>query len=203
MACAMVEYADLLCLTEPPRAEETALIRALARPKVPLINDLSLLDASILTPGIHRHPATEAWVSETRTADLPPLAGDAVWRLDLRSDRPFHPERFSDELATLGSGPRRSRGCFWLPTRPHDVCAWDGAGGQASVGCTRQWELGQRPFTRIVVTGIDDADDERTAIEAAFARSLLTDQEMATRGWIWNEGWDGFEAWLGPIDRIA
>ena len=44
---------------------------------------------------------------------------------------------------------------------------------------------------------------ERTAIEAAFARSLLTDQEMATRGWIWNEGWDGFEAWLGPIDRIA
>ena len=61
----------------------------------------------------------------------------------------------------------------------------------------------QRPFTRIVVTGIDDADDERTAIEAAFARSLLTDQEMATRSWIWNEGWDGFEAWLGPIDRIA
>ncbi len=203
VACAMVEYADLLCLTEPPCAEETALISALARPKVPLINDLSLLDASILTPGIHRHPATEAWVSETRTADLPPLASDAVWRLDLRSDRPFHPERFSDELATLGSGPRRSRGCFWLPTRPHDVCAWDGAGGQASVGCTRQWELGQRPFTRIVVTGIDDADDERTAIEAAFARSLLTDQELATRGWIWNEGWDGFEAWLGPIDRIA
>ena len=73
----------------------------------------------------------------------------------------------------------------------------------ASVGCTQQWDLGQRPFTRIVITGIDDDHAERDAIEAAFARCLVTDEELAARGWSWDDGWDGLEAWLGPIDTHA
>lgn len=203
-ACAMVEYADLVCLTEPPSATELGLVSALARPRVPVIADLSLLDAAALLPGVHQHPATEAWVNEARDGELPPLPEPAgAWRLDLRSDRPFHPERFSDELATLGRGPRRSRGCFWLPTRPRDICVWDCAGGQANVGRSQQWEFGRRRFTRIVVTGIDGTHDDRAEIEAAFTRCLLTDEELATRGWNWDDGWDGLEAWLGPIDRIA
>lgn len=203
VACAQVEYADLLCLSEPPGPEATGLLTALARPHVPLVTDLSLLDAATLDACVHQHPATEAWVGEVREGVLPALEHGAAWRLDLHSDRPFHPERFTQELATLGSGPRRSRGCFWLPTRPRDICVWDGAGGQASVGCTQQWDLGQRRFTRIVITGIDDDHAERDAIEAAFARCLVTDEELAARGWSWDDGWDGLEAWLGPIDTHA
>lgn len=201
VACSMVEYADLVCLTEPTSETESALIAALARPGIPVVDDPSLLDAAALAAGVHYHHVVEAWVSEVRQGGLPPLSQGGVWRLDLRSNRPVHPTRFQDELPVLGGGPQRSRGCFWLPTRPSGICMWDGAGGQVSIGCTREWGR-LRPFTRIVITGIAEQDD-RAELEAAFARCLLTDEEMTARGPIWEESWDGLEPWLGPIDHVA
>lgn len=203
VACAMVEYADVVSLTDAVPAEETALIAALARPRTPVVVDPSLLDAPALAAGVHHHNAVEAWVAQVRRGQLPPLPGSEAWRLDLCSERPFHPLRFQDELAVLGDGPRRSRGCFWLPTRPADICVWDGAGGQVSIGSTHRWGRNQTPLTRIVVTGIDDAYDEHAGIEAAFGRCLLTDEELASRGRVWEESWDGLEPWLGPINHVA
>ncbi|MFT3886883.1 MAG: GTP-binding protein [Arachnia sp.] len=204
VACAMVEYADVVSLTEgAPTAEEDALVAALARPRVPVVEDPSLLDAAALALGVHRHQATEAWVADVRDGDLPPLPHPGAWRLDLTSDRPFHPARFQDELARLGGGPHRSRGCFWLPTRPGDVCAWDGAGGQASVGLAHPWQHGEPRLTRIVVTGVEGASGLRSEVAAAFERCLVTAEELAARGPAWNDSWDGLEPWLGPIDRVA
>ncbi|MFT3873409.1 MAG: GTP-binding protein [Nocardioides sp.] len=202
VASAMVEYADAVCLTSEPDPDELALIAALARPRIPVVTDPSLLDAVGLVAGVHRHQAVEAWVAEVRRGALPPLAKSGVWRLDLCSDRPFHPSRFQDELAILGGGPRRSRGCFWLPTRPDAVCVWDGAGGQASVGTTQKWGR-ETPLTRITVHGLDDDHEGHAAIAEAFARCLLTDEELATRGRCWEESWDGLEPWLGPIEHVA
>jgi G3E family GTPase len=197
----MVEYADLVCLTQMPDPDELALITALARPRIPVVTDPSTLDAAALVAGARHHQAVEAWVAEVRRGAIPPLPPSGVWRLDLCSDRPFHPLRFQDELATLGGGPRRSRGCFWLPTRPEAICVWDGAGGQASVGSTQKWGR-ETPLTRITVIGLD-GDEGRSEIEAAFDRCLLTDEELATRGRIWEESWDGLEPWLGPIEHVA
>ncbi len=202
VASAMVEYADAVCLTSDPDPDELALIVALARPRIPVTTDPSLLDAVGLVAGVHRHQAVEAWVAEVRRGALPPLAKSGVWRLDLCSDRAFHPARFQDELAILGGGPRRSRGCFWLPTRPDAVCVWDGAGGQASVGTTQKWGR-ETPLTRITVHGLDDDHEGRAAIAEAFGRCLLTDEELATRGRCWEESWDGLEPWLGPIEHVA
>lgn len=206
VACALVEYADVICLTEEPAVEEEALLSALARPRVPVVTDPSVLDAAGLVAGVHSHHAAEAWVSDVRHGGLPPLSAEGVWRLDLHSDRPFHPSRLHDELIALGGGPRRSRGCFWLPTRPGVVCAWDGAGGQVSIGSSQQRARGEESLTRIVVTGLDDAldaHDEQAEIEAAFHRALLSDEELAVRGRVWDESWDGFEPWLGPISQVA
>ena len=118
----------------------------LARPAVSLVTDPCLLDASALVAGVHRHEAVEAWVAHVRRGPLPPLPRSGVWRLDLRSTRPVHPIRFQDELVALGSGPRRSRGCFWLPTRPADICVWDGAGGQVGIAAARTWGRGDEPL---------------------------------------------------------
>lgn len=199
VASAMVEYADVISLTQAPDPDEHALLNALARPRMPIVTDPSLLDASALVVGVHRHHIIEAWVAEVRRGPLPPLAASGVWRLDLISDRPFHPIRFHDELATLGGGPRRSRGCFWLPTRPDRICVWDAAGGQASVGSTQNWGR-DKPLTRITVIGLDDDAEE---IIQAFDRCLLTDDELATHGRVWDESWDGLEPWLGPIEHVA
>lgn len=202
VASAMVEYADLVCLTQMPDGDELGLLAALARPRIPLVTDPSTIDADTLVAGIHRHQAVEAWVAEVRRGALPPLPPTGVWRLDLCSDRPFHPLRFQDELTILGGGLRRSRGCFWLPTRPGAICVWDGAGGQASVGSTQKWGR-ETPLTRITVIGLDDDLESRAEIEGAFGRCLLTDDELATRGRIWEESWDGLEPWLGPIEHAA
>jgi G3E family GTPase len=202
VASAMVEYADVVCVTQDPHPDELALVQALARPRIPVVTDPSLLDAVALVAGVHRHQVVESWVADVRRGALPPLPASGVWRLDLCSDRPFHPLRFQDDLAILGAGPRRSRGCFWLPTRPNVVCVWDGAGGQAGVGAAQSWGP-SKPLTRITVIGIDDDHEGRAEIEAAFHRCLLTDEELATRGRIWEESWDGLEPWLGPIDRVA
>lgn len=201
VATAMVEYADVVSLAQMPDHDALALLTALARPGVPLVTDPCLLDAARLAAGVHRHRASEAWVDDVRRGPLPPLPAEGVWRLDLQSDRPLHPGRLYEEIETLGSGPRRARGCFWLPTRPHAVCAWDSAGGQASVGSTEDWGR-QQPLTRITVIGLD-GDEGGAEIEAAFRRCLLTDTELAARGRIWEEIWDGLEPWLGPIERAA
>jgi len=203
VSCAMVEYADIVSLTEPAEPDELALLAALARPRTPIRQDPTLIDAGALAAGVHHHQVVEAWTADVRRGALPPLESDGVWRLDLSSDRPFHPLRFHEELAALGGGPRRSRGCFWLPTRPDDVCVWDGAGGQASVAATQKWGRLGEPMTRIVVTGIDSRPGEPAEIEAAFNRCLLTDDELRARGRIWHESWDGLEPWLGPIDQVA
>lgn len=202
VACAMVEYADVVSLTEAASEEEAALITALARPRVPVLDDPPLLDATALAAGGRRHEAVEAWVAKVRRGALPPLPDGGVWRLDLCSDRPLHPVRLHDELAILGHGPRRSRGCFWVPTRPDDVCGWDGVGGQVTIGSVDRWGRREPPLTRIVITGIDSAE-ELPEIEAAFGRCLLSDDELACRGRAWKDTWDGLEPWLGPISRVG
>ena len=119
--------------------------------------------------------------------------------LDFRSERPFHPERLQETIAVLGGGPRRSRGCFWLPSRPAQVCQWDGAGGMLSIGPCDHWDE-HGPLTRIVVVGLDDG---REQLVDAFRSCLLTDQELAERGAYWEVWRDGFEPWLGPVRQLA
>ncbi|TQL02484.1 GTP-binding protein [Cellulomonas sp. SLBN-39] len=112
-----------------------------------------------------------------------------VWTLDLRSDRPLHPERLVHEVHRLGDGPFRARGRFWVPSRPDTLCVWDGAGGQLSIGAAGPW--GRRaPETRIVVTG---TGDERPALREAFEEILLTPAEMSR----------GLGEWLGRPDVLA
>lgn len=113
-----------------------------------------------------------------------------AWSLELRSDRPLHPERLLDRIEELGTGRVRSRGVFWLPNRPDSICQWDGAGGQLYLGELGVWER-QTPHTRLVFTGV--ARGERARLRAVFDDVLLTDDEIA----------DGGAAWLGREDVLA
>lgn len=200
VACAMVEYADTLCLNGEITEEEDNLVRTLARPGTPVVHDPTLLEPTLFTPGLHRPKNVEAWVAEVRRYALPELPAGPVWRLDLQSERALHPGRLYDHVEVLGGGPRRSRGCFWLPTRPSAICLWDAAGGQVSVGAINQWRPGDTPLTRLVVHGLDDGYDE---IAECFHHCLLTDAEIAGRGAFWEQSEDGLEPWLGPILNAA
>lgn len=199
--CSMVEYADAVVTVGPAAAEGRALLAALARPDALRVPEPSRIPSARLVSGdLHDHRRTEAWVDTVRRGPVPDPIGP-VWTLDLRSDLPLHPDRLLAGIEAIGGGPRRSRGCFWLPTRPGDVCVWDGAGGQLSIGSSGRWGLAD-PLTRIVVTGLE-GDEEKSLVRDAFTRCLLSETEVARQGRYWEVGEDGFEPWLGPVRYAA
>lgn len=118
----------------------------------------------------------------------PDAAG--IWSIELVSDRPFHPGRLRKRLPDLGGHEARTRGHFWLPSRPADACAWDGAGRQVSVGSLGGW--GRHPrATRLVATG---RGPERDLITQAFHDCLVRDDERSED---WLRKGDALEDWLG------
>lgn len=116
-----------------------------------------------------------------------------VWTLDLHSGRPLHPERLVAHVERLGTVAARSRGRFWVPSRPDSVCVWDGAGGQLSVGELGTW--GRRePDTRLVFTGVGDWAGD---LVDAFADVLMTEAEHRAGLTPWLGREDVLEPWLG------
>ena len=97
----------------------------------------------------------------------------------------------------LGGGHRRTRGCFWLPTRPTQVCQWEGAGGMLSIGAFDDW-YDMRPHTRIVVVGTDEGREE---LETTLRSCLLTDDEIERHGLRWRVPGDARP--LGPVDGVS
>lgn len=198
-ACGQIEAADLVVLETDPGGQAVALVRALARPDVPLVHGADSLDAAAITTGRHQRTLSEAWCSPELESEVPALEGGGAWRLDLCSPRPFHPDRLLDQIGRLGSGPHRSRGCFWVPTRPGDLQEWSGSGGQLSIGSYSPW--GRRtPLTRLIFTGVGTLPVE---LADAFEDMLLTPTEALLDHRSWDVLEDGLEPWLGDIRDAA
>lgn len=193
---AMVEYADLLTFDDVVDPIARGLVATLARPGVELHEGGHGIDARQLIGRLHQRGRTDAWISPSRVDDLPAIGAEGVWQVDLRSPRPFHPDRLLDSLELLGAGTHRSRGCFWLPTRPGRAVEWDGAGGQLSIGDHAAGWGRRTPFTRIVLTGVGVAPSH---LRDTFAALLVDHDERGS----WAVAEDGFEPWLGPIREVA
>jgi G3E family GTPase len=198
-ACAQIELADVIVLPEDPRTEGTDLLRALARPDSDVVTGVDQLDGSALVAGRHQHKQAFGWSTPALDVELAPLGHSRAWRLDLSSPRPFHPERLVDQIERLGTGRHRSRGCFWLPTRPESALEWSGAGGQLSIGSYSTWTR-RPPRTRLVFTGLGTAPAD---LVAAFEDLLVTAKEARLDQRHWDVPEDGLEPWLGDIRDVA
>ncbi len=196
----MVEYADVVALFGQTPDAALELVRHLSRPGAVVTCDWPEMPAEQLLPGLHEHDASEAWVGEVHDGPSREGEGNHVWSMELTASRPVHPGRLREHVEVLGGGPFRTRGCFWLASRPGAICVWDGAGGQLSVGVSGSWGH-STPMTRILVTGLRE-DDARDELRRAFRACLLTDAELRGRGHAWDVDTDGLEPWLGPI-RLA
>ncbi|RXR25437.1 GTP-binding protein [Oerskovia turbata] len=182
--------------------------RASARTGSGLVDRLRA-DASTRVDGLERlcfadlsAASHDATVAERRAHPLGVRAvvgqddGTGTWTLELVSDLPFDPERLLHQVRRLGTGRLRSRGVFWVPNRPDSMCAWDGAGGQLSIGAVGTWD-DTAPRTRLVFTGAADSADDRTALVAAFDEILATREEVADGGLRWLGREDVLAPWLG------
>jgi G3E family GTPase len=205
LAARLVEYADVVAVFDPSGAHSpagAALVRALARPGALVVDGWPGLHQRDLLAGVHHHGSSEGWVADVFTAPMGDLETEHLWRLDLLATDPIDPQRFLARLEDLGAGPHRTRGFFWLPTRPESVVSWQGAGGQVSLGATEEW-AGRPRHSRIVVVGLHQCGDDRGRIRRAFLDSLVREEDRLRRGMTWRVREDGLEPWLGPICDAA
>ncbi|MCD5316423.1 GTP-binding protein [Kineosporia babensis] len=193
-----LEYADAILFDAPAGPREHQLLDHLtsvrqARSVITEADSSDLLRIN-RSPDDPRGDLLRLPDSRTPSGRTPEIKD--VWSLDLHSHKPFHPGRLHTELESLGQGPIRARGTFWLPGRPDVVGIWDGAGGQLSIGAAGTWP-GSVRSTRLQVTGIGP---QRESIQRAFSRALMTDHEMQQGLSRWDTIDDGFGPWLGDAD---
>lgn len=191
-------------LVEHLRPHDTLMLPGL---EAPLLPELLALRHDAGAAVARVHPAT------TRAWGGP--ADHGVWTLDLSASLPFHPGRLRELVADLAGRGLCARGCFWLPSRPGRVCAWEVAGGAVSVGDAGTWDEvpewepdgipGGRapdgvigvagPRCHLVVTGLGDVQ-MREQVRQAFGRVLLREDEMVqAMSWIGAD--DGLGDWFG------
>ena len=205
-----LDEADLVLTDGPPDQRTRSLLAHLCGPAV-AVRSLQQADGAQLTTPLGASHRTGARADPRSARRQPVPDANGVWTVELSSPRALHPARLLERIEDLGAGRLRARGTFWLPTRPGTVCAWDGAGGQLSIGDIGRVDLvpsgvspdgvspgaGERR-THLVVTGTEP--DERERLRRAFADVLTTPAEEArAQDAAVDQGGDGFEAWLGPL----
>jgi G3E family GTPase len=124
--------------------------------------------------------------------------------------RPFHPARLLAALEAEApwAGVLRSKGWFWLATRPEQAGLWQAAGGAwrgegagpwgedaEDVGGGAEAGPGVAPGQRLVFIGGPTMN--RAAIEAALKAALLTPEEADGGAAAWAEWEDELPEWAG------
>jgi len=190
-----VEFADVVAVPTTPGARQGGVLAHLIAAQT-TIKPIDVLDVHALLHARRMDGDPRGDLLQASPTGAPD--GDGVWTLDLRSPRALHPERLLTVLEVLAIGPLRGRGVFWLPTRPDTVCAWNGAGGQLSVGSVGRW--GHERRTHLVITGVDH---DPQPLRRAFHDALLTDAETSAGPSRWTGRPDGLDAWLGESRMSA
>ena len=137
-----------------------------------------------------------------------------------RQRAPFHPQRFWDLINQRWPGVIRSKGTFWVASRPHLMGVWSQAGGACSAYFEGHWfaglpksewvfeseedmiqfkkdwhpDFGDR-MQEIVIIG---QNLDRKRIEALLDHCLLSAEELSYGSDHWNSAEDPF-----PEEELA
>ncbi|KAB2923322.1 MAG: GTP-binding protein [Dechloromonas sp.] len=175
---------------------------------------------SILNTGLFDfEQAAEApgWLQELRGEHVPETEEYGIASFVYRARRPFHPRRFHQLIDEEWPGVVRSKGYFWLATRPELVGSWSQAGPVVRHELGGMWwaavpqarwpqdednlatirERWQEPYgdaqQELVLIGMGmDEVDLRRRLDAC----LLSDAELAMGKEAWLDFDDPFPRWL-------
>ncbi|MBT0110645.1 zinc metallochaperone GTPase ZigA [Vibrio alginolyticus] len=141
-----IEFADVILISKTDLAEKSEIERLLAILKtlntsatiLPISNGEVELDAVLDTQSFSFEKAQQApgWLKEMRGEHIPETEEYGISSFAYHARRPFHPEKFYDFLHNAKDYGKliRSKGYFWLATRPEFVGQWSQAGGIARYG---------------------------------------------------------------------
>lgn len=156
------------------------------------------------------------WLQELRGTHVPETDEYGISSFVYRARLPFHPQRFWDCLQEDWGGVLRSKGLFWLASRPMLVGIWSQAGGLGRTEPGGRWwaavpqadwpdtpedraeiaAIWQEPWgdrrQEIVIIG---TDMDRPRLVAMLNGCLLTDMELTEGEQAWANLADPFGEW--------
>lgn len=145
------------------------------------------------------------WIKELSGQHTPETEEYGISSFAYRRDRPFHPERFSQCIQGDWPGVVRSKGFFWLASRPRIAGSWSQAGGSCRTEPAGFWAAAAddgrlissqvAPISgkqEIVLIGIGM---DQHALTAMLDSCLLTDAELASGEENWKLYRDPFAPW--------
>ncbi|MBS3018180.1 putative metal chaperone YciC [Comamonas sp. PE63] len=221
-----IEFCDVLVLNKTDLISDTEQLRLRAilaslNPRAKIIEATfgKVPLASVLSTKLFNfEEAAKApgWLKELRGEHKPETDEYGIGSFVYRSRRPFHPERFHRLVETEWPGVIRSKGFFWLASRPAKVGDWSQAGAVCRNGLAGQWwatmpqehwpkdsesiaaikknwdeEVGDAR-QELVLIGIDM---DEAALRRMFDACLLTDREMTLGPQAWRTFKDPFPTW--------
>ncbi|AXI64301.1 4-hydroxytetrahydrobiopterin dehydratase [Pseudomonas kribbensis] len=223
-----IEFADVLLISKidlissSEREELMAILKRLNANAeiIPMVMGEVPLEKILNTHrfDFDRAATAPGWLQELRDAHVPETEEYGIASTAYRARRPFHPQRFFDfiDRPWLNGKLLRSKGFFWLASKPTDAGSWSQAGGLMRHGFAGrwwrfvpkdQWPQDQESTAAIMenwTASVGDCRQELVFIgqnidfaqlNSALDDCLLTDAEMA----LGVEGWrllaDPFGPW--------
>ncbi len=144
-----VEFADVILLNKADLAGEETLARTEAvishlNPEARLLrteHGRVPIDQILNTGLFDFEKAAQApgWLQEARGEHVPETEEYGISSFVYRARKPFHPERFSRLIHGSWEGVIRSKGLFWIASRPGVAFLWSQAGGAARFEPAGTW----------------------------------------------------------------
>ncbi|MCS3430675.1 zinc metallochaperone GTPase ZigA [Klebsiella sp. BIGb0407] len=222
-----IEFCDVLVLNKVDLLEQSQTTRLMAilhslnpRANILLSHFGKIpLDAVLNTRLFDFEQAAQApgWLKELRGEHQPETEEYGITSFVFRARRPFHPLRFSEVMEKNLRNVVRSKGYFWLASRPEYAGTWSQAGGVARQGYggiwwasvpRASWPSDEESLALIQdnwLDGVGDArqelvfigiDMDEQSLRVQLNDALLTDAEMATGLASWLSFEDPLEPWF-------
>ncbi len=223
-----VEFADVILvsktdLAKPEEIERlTAILKTLNTDAriIPIAQGQVKID-DVLSTGLfdfERAQQAPGWLKEMRGEHVPETEEYGISSFSYLARRPFHPEKFHQFLHNTKTYGKliRSKGYFWLASRPHFAGQWSQAGGIAHYGFAglfwkavpeSNWPTDEEYLASIKKQWVEPFGDMRqelvfigqglnqAGITQALDDCLLSEEEMALGKDYWISLPDPFPVW--------
>ena len=223
-----VEFADVILISKTDLVKSSDVDRLIAILKtlntrariIPITNGEIKID-EVLNTGLFNFEQAQqspGWLKEMRGEHVPETEEYGISSFSYVARRPFHPEKFYQFLHSTEDYGKliRSKGYFWLATRPQFAGQWSQAGGIAQYGFAgmfwkavpkENWPTDQEYLDSISENWVEPFGDMRQElvfigqnldqkrITDALDNCLLSEDELLNGKQYWATLTDPFPEW--------